>query len=82
MNEALILEKLDKLSAEIKTVKADVLLELKKELSPASLSQEPAVVDGLLRGGDMEYSPEQLVSQTKTLLGSLEELNEMIVGIV
>jgi len=80
MNEALILEKLDKLSAEIKTVKADVLQELKKELSSTSQPEQGAVMDGLLRAADTECSPAQLVSQTKILLGNLEELNEMIVG--
>lgn len=81
MNEALILEKLDSLSAEIKTVKADVLKELKGELSTALPPQQPAVVEGLLQKTDMEYSSTQLVNLTKTLLGSLEELNDVIVGL-
>jgi len=81
MNEALILERLDQLSAEIRTVKSDVLEELKRDLTPSPAQQQAPWGGNLLMNSDVEYSPEQLANLTKTLLGSMEELNEIIVGL-
>lgn len=80
MNEALILEKLDKLSEDVKTLKSDVLQELKQDLEPVLKQQSPSVNEFLQSTGE-EYSQEKLVHLTKTLLGSLEELNEVVVGL-
>ncbi len=41
MNEALILEKLDQLSAEVQSLKSDVLQELKQDLEPVSNRPSP-----------------------------------------
>ena len=43
MNEALILEKLDKLTDEVKSLKSDVLQELKQELEIVPQQTQPEV---------------------------------------
>ena len=43
MNEALILEKLDRLSDEVKSLKSDVFQELKQELEPILKQARPGV---------------------------------------
>ncbi|MGW8192989.1 MAG: DUF1641 domain-containing protein [Desulforhopalus sp.] len=80
MNEALILEKLDKLSDEVQSLKSDVLLELKQELGPVLPPPQPSL-PGFLKEVDDDYSNEKLVQVTQTLLASLEELNEVIGGV-
>jgi uncharacterized protein YjgD (DUF1641 family) len=80
MNEALILEKLDKLSDEVQNLKANVVSELKQELVPAA-KEAAEGVPGFLEGLDDEYSNEKLVHLTKTLLASLEELTEVVTAV-
>lgn len=80
MNEALILEKLDKLSDEVKSLKSDVLQELKQEFEPM-IKPVQAGVGGFLQEVDGDLPNEKLVQVTQTLLGSLEELNEVIAGV-
>jgi len=80
MNEALILEKLDNLSEEVKSLKSDVLQELRQDLEPVLKQARPGV-DGFLQDIEGEYSNEKLVNLARTLLSSLEELNE-VVGVV
>lgn len=77
MNEALILEKLDKLTDEVKSLKSDVLQELKQDLEPILKQVQPGVT-GFLQEIDGEYSNEKLIHLSKTLLTSLEELTEVI----
>ena len=80
MNEALILEKLDNLSEEVKSLKSDVLQELKQDLEPVLKQARPGVSE-FLQDIEGEYSNEKLVNLARTLLSSLEELNE-VVGVV
>ena len=80
MNEALILEKLDKLSEEVRSLKSDVLQELKQDLEPVLKQASPSVT-GSAQGADGEFTNEKLVQLIESLLGSLEELNEVVVGI-
>lgn len=80
MNEALILEKLDKLSEEVRSLKSDVFQELKQDLEPIIKEAQPGVTE-FLKEVDNDYSSEKLVQLTKTLLASLEELNEVVSGI-
>lgn len=77
MNEALILEKLDRLSDEVRSLKSDVLQELKQELEPILKQAQPSVT-GFLQDIEGGYSNEKLVHVTKTLLMSLEEMNEVV----
>lgn len=77
MNEALILERLDKLSDEVKSLKSDVLKELKQEMSSISQQQSsppPPVEQDL----ENQQANEQVLQVTQTLLTSLEQLNEVI----
>ncbi|SDO47505.1 DUF1641 domain-containing protein [Desulforhopalus singaporensis] len=78
MNEALILEKLDKLSDEVRSMKADILQEVRQELRLTPGTAVQADVAELLGGVDEEYSRENLMTLSTTLLGSLEELNEVV----
>lgn len=80
MNEALILEKLDKLSGEVKSLKSDVLQEIKQELEPMVKPAQPDI-RGFLQEVDSDLPNEQLVQVAQTLLDSLEELNEVIAGV-
>lgn len=77
MNEALILEKLDLLTAEVQSLKSDVLQELKQDLAPVIKLAQPGLVDFL---GDIEddYSNEKAVHLAKNVLTSLDELNDMV----
>jgi hypothetical protein len=80
MNEALILEKLDKLTDEVRSLKSDVLSELKLDLEPLIKQAQPGV-GGFLQEVDGENSNEKVVQVTQTLLMSLEQLNEVILGV-
>ncbi len=77
MNEQLILEKLDRLTAEVKSLKSDVFWELKQDLEPIVKQAGPGINEFLedIEGG---YSNEKLVNLSKTVLSSLEELNEVV----
>jgi len=77
MNEALILEKLDQLSAEVQSLKSDVLQELKRDLEPLLKQAQPAMGSFL---DDIEdgYTNEKAVHLAKNVLTSLDELNEMV----
>lgn len=77
MNEALILEKLDKLSAEVQSLKSDVLQELKKDLEPVMKMARPGLVNFLSDIED-DYSNEKAVHLAKNVLTSLDELNDMV----
>lgn len=79
MNEALILEKLDKLTDEVRSMKADVLQELRHELEPILKQSQPG--GGLLQELGDENTNEKVVQVAQTLLMSLEELNAVIVGV-
>lgn len=80
MNEALILEKLDRLTDEVRSMKADVLQELRQELEPILKQSQPGG-GGLLRELGDENTNEKVVQVAQTLLMSLEELNAVIVGV-
>lgn len=80
MNEALILEKLDRLTDEVKSLKSDVLQELKDDLEPVIKQAYPAVT-GFMQDIEGGYTNEQLVHLTKNLLRSLEELNGVMDGL-
>jgi len=77
MNEALILEKLDKLTDEVKSLKSDVLQELKQDLKPALEQTQPGVT-GFLQEIEGDHANEKLVDLAKTLLASLEEFSEVV----
>ncbi len=77
MNEALILEKLDKLTDEVRSLKSDVLQELKQELEPAS-EQDQSGVTGFLKEIESDRASEKLMDLARTLLASLEELSEVV----
>ena len=77
MNEALILEKLDQLSAEVQSLKSDVLQELKSDLDPLLKQAQPQMTNFLT---DIEdgYTNEKAVHLAKNVLTSLDELNEVV----
>ena len=77
MNEALILEKLDKLTAEVQSLKSDVLQELKSDLEPILKQAQPHAVNFL---SDIEdgYTNEKAVHLAKNVLISLDELNDLV----
>jgi hypothetical protein len=80
MNEALILEKLDRLSDEVRTLKSDVLAELRQEIAPL-LNQTRSAETDLLHGTGEGNSNEKVLQVTQSLLTSLEQLNEVISGV-
>ena len=77
MNEAIILEKLDQLSTGVKSLKSDVLQDLKRDLEPVLRQVQPNLVDFF---SDIEegYTNEKAVHLAKNVLTSLDELNEMV----
>ena len=77
MNEALILEKLDQLSAEVQSLKSDVLQELKSDLEPILKQAQPGMSEFLSEIED-GYTNEKAVHLAKNVLTSLDELNEMV----
>lgn len=80
MNEALILEKLDRLSDEVRSLKSDVLLEVKKEMQPI-LEKTQSGSSGSLQKTDDGAANEKVLQVTQNLLTSLEQLNEVISGV-
>jgi len=77
MNEALILEKLDQLSAEVQSLKSDVLQELKSDLEPLLKQAQPSM-GNFLKDIEEDYTNEKAVYLAKNVLTSLDELNEMV----
>jgi len=76
MDEALILQKLDELSNEVRTLKADVLKEVKKELKPA----KPAasfLEECLEKSGD-EHAREDLTHLVTNLMSNIDTLNSLM----
>ncbi len=80
MNEALILEKLDKLSEEVRSLKSDVLLELRQEISLILKTTQPESIDQRKESNE-DNSNEKVLQMTQTLLTSLEQLNKVIIGV-
>ncbi len=80
MNEALILEKLDRLSDEVRSLRSDVLSELKQDLEPI-LKQARPVSAGLPSKIDAGNSNEKVLQVTQNLLLSLEQLNKVLIGV-
>jgi len=76
MNEALILEKLDKLTDEVRSLKSEVLQELKQDLETTS-SRSQSEVTGFLTEIEGGGAGEKLVDLAKNLLASLEELSQL-----
>ncbi len=77
MNEALILEKLDQLTTEVRALKSDVLQELKQDLEPVIKQARPSLVNFLSDIED-DYTNEKAVHLARNVLTSLDELNEMV----
>lgn len=80
MNEALILEKLDKLSDEVKSLRSDVVRELKQDLEPVLNLARPEGGGSLQTIRELE-SGEKVVQVTTSLLQSLEQLNDLLAGV-
>ncbi len=77
MNEALILEKLDKLTDEVRSLKSDVLQELKQDIEPIG-KQDQQVVTGFLEEIESGDANGKLTDLAKTLLASLEEFSAVM----
>lgn len=77
MNEALILEKLDKLSDEVRSLKSDVLQELRQELAPILQQAKAEGASPPVEAGATPSS-EKVIVLTKNLLASLDEINEVV----
>ncbi len=80
MNEALILEKLDKLSDEIRSLRSDVLQELKQDLEPILKQVQPENA-GVSCKINSSNSNEKVLQVTQNLLSSLEQLNKVLAGV-
>jgi uncharacterized protein YjgD (DUF1641 family) len=76
MDEALILQKLDDLSNEIRTLKTGVLEELRQELMPVVKQAGPLVTE-CLSDLDEGHTKEDLTLLTKNLLANVEMLNSV-----
>ncbi|BHH85672.1 DUF1641 domain-containing protein [Desulforhopalus sp. 52FAK] len=77
MNEALILERLDKLSDEVRSLKSEILLEVKQEIASLPGQQTPDNPEPS-QGSGNDSSNEKVLQMTQTLLTSLEQLNDVI----
>lgn len=79
MNEALILEKLDRLSDEVKALKSEIRREPEQSVEPV-LGHTRAPASGELPegGGD---TGQKVALVAKSLLLSLEQLNEVLLGV-
>ncbi len=77
MDEALILQKLDDLSNEIRTLKTGVLDELRQELMPVVKQAGPLVTE-CLSDIDEGHTKEDLTHLTKNLLANVEMLNSLL----
>lgn len=76
MDEALILQKLDNISNEVRNLKADVLEELKQELKPADAGT--SLLEECLAKADDEYAREDLAHLVTNLLANIETLNSLL----
>jgi len=77
MDEALILERLDNLSKEIRSLKSDVLEELKQDLAPVIKQASPHIVS-FLSDVEGEYNNEDLARLFKNLLMNIQNLNSLL----
>lgn len=78
MNEALILERLDRLSAEMQQMRAEVLREVRQELEPFRQQSQPPPLASLLQASDDPAAKEDLERLVRSLSGSLAELTEAV----
>ena len=76
MDEALILQKLDELSNEVRTLKADVLKEVKNELKPATPASS-FLEECLEKSGD-EHAREDLTHLVTNLMSNIDMLNSLM----
>ena len=76
MDEALILQKLDELSNEVRTLKADVLKEVKKELKPAKPTT--SLFEECIEKSGGEHTREDLTHLVTNLLSNIETLNSLM----
>jgi len=77
MNEALILERLDKLSDEVRSLKSDVLKEVRQEIASLSKQSTPDTPEPP-QETNSDQPNEKVLQMTQTLLTSLEQLNDVI----
>ena len=77
MNEALILEKLDQLSAEVQSLRSDVFQDIKRDLEPILKQAQPSL-STFLQDLDDRYTNEKAVHLAKNILTSLDELNDIV----
>jgi uncharacterized protein YjgD (DUF1641 family) len=78
MDEALILEKLENVSAEMRQMKADVLQEVRQELAPFRQQRAQPALAELFQDIDNPFAKEELERLLKTLSISLAELDEAV----
>lgn len=76
MDEALILKKLDDLSTEVRTLKSEVLEELKQELKPARTAT--SLFDECLAESEEGHLQEDFTYLVKNLLANVETLNSLL----
>ena len=74
MDEALILQKLDNISNEVRNLKSDVLAE--QELKPADAGS--SLLEQCLAKADNEYAREDLAHLVTNLLANIESLNSLL----
>jgi exonuclease VII small subunit len=77
MDEALILEKLDKLTEEVQSLKSGVLDELKQDLQPI-IKQTTPHVTSFLADVDGQYSNDELFTLLRKLLSNLDNFNSAL----
>ncbi|MEJ2134088.1 MAG: DUF1641 domain-containing protein [Desulfofustis sp.] len=77
MNEALILEKLDQLSAEVSSLKSDVMQDIRKDLEPVLKDAMPSL-SSILEDIDDRYTKEKAIHLAQNVLTSLDELNDIV----
>ncbi len=77
MNEALILEKLDQLSAEVQSLKSDVMQDIRKDLEPVLKEAVPSL-SSVLEDIDDRYTKEKAIHLAQNVLTSLDELNDVV----
>ena len=77
MNEALILEKLDQLSAEVQSLKSDVMQDIKKDIEPVLREAMPSL-SSVLEDIDDRYTKEKAIHLAQNVLTSLDELNDIV----
>ena len=77
MNEALILEKLDQLSAEVQSLKSDVMQDIKKDIEPVLKEAMPSL-SSVLEDIDDRYTKEKAIHLAQNVLTSLDELNDIV----